>query len=211
MAEQENGSSPLAGRWPGSVTGGRRWWSRRCSAGRSGSVTCPARSPGSPRRKPPGTPRAAPFSRPAGTARPATTWSTTSPATPRSATCNAGTGRSPAHVAVTGEQSPYAEVAAAGELHDGGVVAGELGRPADAVDRAGDPEPVQLAEEMARAAELPIRVQDREAAERAVENERSRRRQQHVGGGARVVADDLSRRAGPACPWRSRGRRRPGG
>jgi len=36
-------------------------------------------------------------------------------------------------------------------------------------------------------------------------NERSRRRQQHVGGVARVVADDLSRRAGPACPWRSRG------
>src|SRR5215470_3276218 len=46
--------------------------------------------PGTPtRRKPPGTLRAAPFSRPAGTARPATTWSTTSPATPRSATCNA--------------------------------------------------------------------------------------------------------------------------
>ena len=36
----------------------------------------------------PGTPRAAPSSRPAGTTRPATTSSTTSPATPRSATCN---------------------------------------------------------------------------------------------------------------------------
>src|SRR5712664_2233073 len=46
------------------------------------------------------------------------------PATPGPATCNAGTGRSPAHIVVTGEQSPYAEVAAAGELHDGGVVAG---------------------------------------------------------------------------------------
>src|SRR6185437_331543 len=56
MAEQENGSSPLAGRWPGSVTGGRRWWSRRCSAaGRSGSITCPARSPGSPRTSAPRT------------------------------------------------------------------------------------------------------------------------------------------------------------
>ena len=159
----------------------------------------------------PGTPRAAPFSRPAGTARPATTLSTTSPTTAGPATCNAGTGRSPAHVVVTGEQSPYAEVAAAGELHDGGVVAGELLRSADAVVRAGDPEPVQLAEEMARAADLLIRVQDREAAEHAVENERSRRRQQHVGGVARVVAADLSRRAGPACPWLSRGRRRPGG
>src|SRR5208282_2137139 len=47
------------------------------------------------RREPPGTPRAAPFSGPAGTARPATTSSTTSPATLRSATCNAATGRPP--------------------------------------------------------------------------------------------------------------------
>ena len=47
MAERENGSSPrLPRRWPGSVTGERYWWSRRCSAGRSGSMTCPARSPG---------------------------------------------------------------------------------------------------------------------------------------------------------------------
>jgi hypothetical protein len=45
MAERENGSSPrLPRRWPGSVTGGRYWWSRRCWAGRSGSMTCPARS-----------------------------------------------------------------------------------------------------------------------------------------------------------------------
>jgi len=50
---------------------------------------------------------------------------------------------------------------------------------------------------MARAADLLIRVQDREAAEHAIENERSRRRQQHLGGVARVVADDL--RAGPAA------------
>ena len=44
---------------------------------------------------------------------------------------------------------------------------------------------------MARAADLLIRVQDREAAEHAAENERSRRRQQYLGGVARVVADDL--------------------
>ena len=49
MAEQENGSSPLPRRWPGSVTGGRYWWSGRCPAGRSSSMTCSARSPGSPR------------------------------------------------------------------------------------------------------------------------------------------------------------------
>jgi hypothetical protein len=46
MAEQQNGSSPLAEALARSVTGGRYCWSRRCSAGRSGSMTCSARSPG---------------------------------------------------------------------------------------------------------------------------------------------------------------------
>ena len=54
---------------------------------------------------------------------------------------------------------PHAEVAAAGEMHDGGVPT--------------DPGPGP------------------EAAEHAAESERSRRRQQYVGGVARVVADDL--------------------
>jgi len=39
----------LPRRWPKSVTGGGYWWSGRCPAGRSSSMTCSARSPGSPR------------------------------------------------------------------------------------------------------------------------------------------------------------------
>jgi hypothetical protein len=46
MAEQENGSSPLPRRWPGSVTGGRHWWSRRCPAGRSDSNDLLGQIPG---------------------------------------------------------------------------------------------------------------------------------------------------------------------
>src|SRR5215831_150622 len=89
MAEQENGSSPLA---EALARVGDRWTLLVVEALRLLAHW----EPGTPtRRKPPGTPRAAPFSRPAGTARPATTSSTTSPATPRSAACNAGTGRSP--------------------------------------------------------------------------------------------------------------------